>query len=400
MDITVNAATDAVVAALENAGYAQSTIGQYRKSIKALSRLAEKQAGIYTKELGVEFSEMTTSPVTGKFSKQRWFDYGRLIWLIDSYVDTGVVDLSMRRKRNSFAFSSEDFRQAHVSWRAHMEVTGLAQTTIESYGRIARHYMAHLESLEIWSLDDASGSTVFSFLESLMSTWSRTSLFWILSNFRPFLRFVGKQELLDAVTTLKPARPHKFQPMLSAHDEAAVIRQCCNRSVSRRNAAIALLALTTGMRSCDIINIRIKDIEWRSKCITIIQHKTGNPLTIPLLPAVGNAISEYLLEERPDCEYDHVFVRAVAPFCPLADHASVYAVIRKVFVAAGAADTACGTKKLRHNAASKMLKTGSALPVIAASLGHVSPDTTNIYLTTDDERLKECILPLPTGARS
>ena len=65
------------------------------------------------------------------------------------------------------------------------------------------------------------------------------------------------------------------------------------------------------------------------------------------------------------------------------------------FVAAGAADTACGTKKLRHNAASKMLKTGSALPVIAASIGHVSPDTPTISLTTDDERLKECILPLP-----
>jgi integrase len=153
------------------------------------------------------------------------------------------------------------------------------------------------------------------------------------------------------------------------------------------------------MRSCDIINLHIADIEWRSKCITIIQHKTGNPLTIPLLPVVGNAISEYLLEERPDCEYNHVFVRTVAPFCPLVDHSSVYEIIRKVFVVAGASETACGTRKLRHNAASKMLKAGCTLPVIAASLGHAAPDTTNIYLTTDDEVLKECILPLPKGVQ-
>ena len=52
----------AVVDALEVAGYAESTIGQYRKSVRILVLLARKQGGVYTPGLGEDFASMTTSP--------------------------------------------------------------------------------------------------------------------------------------------------------------------------------------------------------------------------------------------------------------------------------------------------------------------------------------------------
>ncbi|WP_427131092.1 hypothetical protein [Pseudarthrobacter sp. S9] len=88
----------AVVAALEAAGYMGSTIGQYRKSIRVLERLAQKQGGVYTPGLGAEFSAMTTSPRTGKFSAQRRFDYSRLVSVFDSYVFTRTVVLVARKR--------------------------------------------------------------------------------------------------------------------------------------------------------------------------------------------------------------------------------------------------------------------------------------------------------------
>lgn len=96
MDTTVAAIGDAIVAALEDAGYMHSTIGQIRKSIKWLGVLAEKQDGIYTSGLGAEFASMTTSPRTGRYSAQRHTDYSRLVWLFDSFVLTGTVNLSTR----------------------------------------------------------------------------------------------------------------------------------------------------------------------------------------------------------------------------------------------------------------------------------------------------------------
>lgn len=49
---------------------------------------------------------------------------------------------------------------------------------------------------------------------------------------------------------------------------------------------------------------------------------------------------------------------------------------------------------LRHNAASTMVKNSVPIETIAAILGHSSSDSTDIYITTDEYRLKECVLPM------
>jgi hypothetical protein len=76
MDMTVMQIGAIVVAELRTAGYMESTIGQYAKTIKALSEFASER--VYSVELGAEFASMTISPRTGRFSVQRRFDYRRL----------------------------------------------------------------------------------------------------------------------------------------------------------------------------------------------------------------------------------------------------------------------------------------------------------------------------------
>ena len=49
---------------------------------------------------------------------------------------------------------------------------------------------------------------------------------------------------------------------------------------------------------------------------------------------------------------------------------------------------------LRHNAASTMVKNEVPIENIAAILGHSSTNTTDIYITTDEVRLRECVLPM------
>ena len=85
MDTTVTGIAAVVVAELRTAGYMESTIGQYQKSIKALTGFAEARGGVYTPALGASFASMTISPRTGRFSAQRRFDYRRLVrvyWVV------------------------------------------------------------------------------------------------------------------------------------------------------------------------------------------------------------------------------------------------------------------------------------------------------------------------------
>jgi len=91
MDMTVTGIGSVVVAELRAAGYQESTIGQYARTIKVLARFAAGRGSDYSPELGAEFASMTVSPRTGRFSAQRRMDYGRLTRVFDSYVRTGRV---------------------------------------------------------------------------------------------------------------------------------------------------------------------------------------------------------------------------------------------------------------------------------------------------------------------
>ena len=276
-----------------------------------------------------------------------------------------------------------------------MSDRGLAPATRDAYGRVARGYLVFLESRGIGHLAEAGGSSVLGFLESLSGRWARSSLFWLVSNFRPFLKFTGRTDLVDAAGLAGVKRSHAILPVLSDDDQGLVLQACTVGTVSDRDAAITLLAITTGLRACDIVNVRLGDIDWRGRTASIVQQKTNNPLTVPLTDLLIARLADYVLQHRSTSEDDHVFLRAKAPHTGLADHASIYRVIAEVFGKAGVADAKGGTRLLRHNAASRMLRARVPLPTISAVLGHASPDSTDVYLSVDRDRLLECVLDVP-----
>ncbi len=401
MDATVTLIGEVVVAELRAAGYMESTIGQYAKTIRALARYAEERGGVYSPGLGAEFASMTVSPRTGRFSAQRRLAYGRLVGVFDSYVRTGRVDLSVRGRDGGGPCPRESrLAVLDAAWEADMAGRGLAPATRAAYRRVARGYLVFLEQRGIGDLGAADGASVLAFLESLLDRWATSSLFWVVSNFRPFLRFTGRADLVGAVNLAGVQRSHPIIAVLSDDDEELVVRACASGAVSARDAAITLLALSTGLRACDIIALRLADVDWRGQTIGIVQQKTGNPLTLPLPALVLGKLAGYVLDERPGSADDHVFLRSVAPHVRLADHASVHRVIAETFRKAGVTDVKAGTRFLRHNAASRLLRAAVPLPTISAVLGHASQESASGYLSVDRERLLECVLPVPEGARS
>ena len=277
---------------------------------------------------------------------------------------------------------------------------GLAPATREAYGRVARSYLVFLEGRGIAVLDGADGGTVLAFLESLLDRWAKSSLFWVVSNFRPFLKFTGRTDLVSALNLAGIKRFHAIVPVLEDADEELVVRACASGVVSARDAAITLLALSTGLRACDIVALRMGDVDWRGHTIGIVQQKTGNPLTLPLPALLLSKLASYVLDERPSSADDHLFLRSVAPHTRLNDHATVHRVTVETFRKAGVTDVKAGTRLLRHNAASRLLAAAVPLPTISAVLGHASEESTNLYMSVDRPRLLDCVLPVPEAVRS
>jgi hypothetical protein len=138
-----------VVAQLRSAGYMESTIGQYEKSIRALTGYARRQGtSVYTPALGAGFASLTTSVRTGMFSVQRR----------PSAAGGGVrllrcnrrVDLSVRKRGGGGPQpAGTQFVALNAPWEAAMADRGLAAATREAYGRAARATCATVAAVEV-----------------------------------------------------------------------------------------------------------------------------------------------------------------------------------------------------------------------------------------------------------
>ena len=122
-------------------------------------------------------------------------------------------------------------------------------------------------------------------------------------------------------------------------------------------------------------------------------------ISIPLSAEIGNALVDYLVEERPKIKSEYVFLSSDPPFTRLSGHTPIRHLLVKVMNAANieANNRIYGTRITRHSYASRMLRKGVPIHVISEALGHTNPNTSMIYITTDDENMAKCTLPMPKG---
>ena len=85
----------------------------------------------------------------------------------------------------------------------------------------------------------------------------------------------------------------------------------------KRDLAIVLLAYCTGLRGCDVLALRLDEIDWRNQRLTTSQSKTHKPITCELNGETMNALADYVLEARPQCGLPEVFVTVKWPPRPM-----------------------------------------------------------------------------------
>lgn len=106
-------------------------------------------------------------------------------------------------------------------------------------------------------------------------------------------------------------------------------------SMSLRDKAIMKLLYFKGLRGVDISKLKLSDINWRADRISLVQSKTGAPLSLPLRATVGNAIFDYIKEERLDeIGKDNLFINKHNPEKQLSIR-SVGQIVTRILIKAG-----------------------------------------------------------------
>lgn len=175
-------------------------------------------------------------------------------------------------------------------------------------------------------------------------------------------------------------------------DEIRRMTNILDKVKNVRDKTMIIIALSMGLRFSDIANLKLTDIDWEKKVINIRQKKTGTPLSLPLNITVQNEIAKYLLEERPDCDAEEVFITKVPPFKKLTGSPKCFEYYCKI------ADIEKIKKRsfhsLRRTFASSLSEEQVPLPTISQLLGHKNSDYDRPYLSYDKEKMQLCSLAL------
>ena len=400
--------TDAILSQMDESGFMESTRKIYVSLFHRLCRMAKERGDeYYSVDLGQAFINDQAHVVpenTERYRHDRTLAYKRCIKFIESFLMTGAVDWTPALHCASFPISSEYFRKDFDRFLSEMEDRGLKPNTVDGYRRFVYYFIEFLESKGYKTLSEIKNGDVVAFISVICTErYQATSLGSHMSGLKLFLSMFD--ETMQSLREIPGHLPKKRNILaVYSDDEYKKIIGYLEEdtTLSLRNKAITLLAMNTGLRAVDICALKIKDIDWEHDAIHVVQQKTGKPHDIPLTEAIGNALVDYLLNERPASESEYVFLRAVAPYSPLMSHAGIRNILFKVV---NDSDIECkgriyGTRITRHSAASRMLRNGVPLAVISEALGHSNSNSAMIYITTDDVKLAECTLPLPKGGAS
>jgi len=187
-------------------------------------------------------------------------------------------------------------------------------------------------------------------------------------------------------------------PSFYSEEEVGKIELSVDRTnaIGKRDYAMVLLASRLGLRVSDIASLGFNNLDWDTNQIRLTQFKTGNPITLPLLPIVGNAIIDCLRYGRKKSSSDKVFLNCSTPYLPVTGGA-VHSAIARAFKVAGVEvdKRHHGGHALRFSLAQRMLELNTPMPVISEALGHRNRDVTREYVRIDLPLLGKCSLDVP-----
>lgn len=270
---------------------------------------------------------------------------------------------------------------------------GLAQNTLESYGRDLHQFQTYLKNSNLEVLKDSNRNTILNYLAALqnkgraVSTISRN-----LAAIKSFYQYLVKERYLDkdpAANLESPKLEKKLPKILSITEVEELLKQPNSfLPAGLRDKAMLELLYATGIRVSELISLNISDVNLDMGYIKC--YGTGSKERIvPLGSIAAKCVQEYMTKGRAK------LIRTYDESALFVNHhgnrltrQGFWKIIKKY------AQEANITREitphtLRHSFATHLLENGADLRSVQEMLGHADISTTQIYTHVTKNKLKE-----------
>lgn len=270
---------------------------------------------------------------------------------------------------------------------------GLAQNTLESYGRDLRQFHAYLEHGQLDFIKDSNRNTILSYLNNLqnkgraVSTISRN-----LAAIKSFYQYLVRERYLDkdpAAHLESPKLEKKLPKILSINEVEELLKQPNTfLPTGLRDKAMLELLYATGIRVSELISLNISDINLDMGYIKCY-GKGAKERIVPLGSIAAKCVQEYINRGRGK------LVRTYDEAALFVNHhgnrltrQGFWKIIKKYSQEANI-NKEITPHTLRHSFATHLLENGADLRSVQEMLGHADISTTQIYTHVTKNRLKE-----------
>lgn len=378
---------------LTSAGYVPQRMGQRRSAIMAFAKWARAKRIVVAEVSEVHFAA---------FVKRHWHSRDtrkRALATLRRYLAFlrrgGFLPLPVRPRK-----PADDLIVRYVDYLRNER--GLAENSILVYAPCARAFLENrVTTAGQLALNTLDTEMIGIFLLNHAAHRPSESARLLSVALRSLLRFLFLRGEISRDMSAAVPMVRRYQqsgvPVVLSPDEVERVLDATDRSTprGRRDYAILMLLARLGLRAGEIVSLDLGDVLWRSGEI-VVRGKGPRRDHVPLLADVGNAIAQYLREDRGASTSRRIFLRLIPPCVGLARPCAIDHVVRLALARAGIAPHPRRVAHLfRHSLATRMIRHGASMAEIAEVLRHRSHATTGIYAKVSFEALRTVARPWP-----
>lgn len=367
--------------------YSSITVTGYRYLCNSIiSQLKDNGFEFYTKEAGNAFLRDYSCK---HGNNQYYANLRTVVYRLNDLIDGKWEDVHSDKGKHFIL--SDEFSNIVNKYCSDENDKGLANGTIKHKRYAISWFLHELGLLQCFSLTQLSPKLIVVACIKITdhNLWSEIRL---------FLKYLVVKEKLEIdYSTLVPhySKPYVI-PSVYSIDEIKRIENSIDTSTiqGKRDYAIILLASRMGLRSGDIVKLKIEDIQGKDE-LNIIQQKTGNILQLPIIDEVSSALKDYLTVRSLSMAKE-IFLHIYAPYNPIST-GSIRNLLKKYMVVANIdiGNRKKGPHALRSSLASSMINNDISYETVRKILGHSSDNAIKHYAKIDVEKLRQYCLEPP-----
>jgi site-specific recombinase XerD len=390
-----------VLDAYKDLGYSRQSVDKIRSVYKELAWYCTQHNELtYSLELMERFQREVYDEEHG--DKERHWGIKRAVNMLHDYRLFGAV---LRKSKKERVFKPQ-FAESCEWYIESLLTRNLGERTVYNHRLSLIRFTDYLDSHGVASPEEIRMDHISGFIKLVIRNFSNRRMGHELNVVKCYVKLLFErgrhlEDLSGKVPKMPAGSTYHNIPSAYSKDEVARMLACVERDspVGKRDYAVLLLASRLGLRASDVRSLTFDNIDWDNALIRIVQTKTGEPLTLPLVPEVGWALIEYIQHSRPQTEAKELFVRLRPPHTQMSNF---NAIVIKYLHRAGIAIEAHkhhGLHSLRHSLATRLLEESTPLHVIQEVLGHLNAESTSVYMGVDIGQLKQCALEVPNESR-